>query len=103
MSKIGINITAQAFPNWASDEFIEEVMRVLVTNPTHYGIPCNNVWAWRADELEDHEINIEGELSKFSGATTSAVFTAIDEAIEQQITRRNYCQFDKSKVQEYAG
>ena len=44
MSKIGINITAQAFPNWASDEFIEEVMQVLVTNPTHYGIPCNNVW-----------------------------------------------------------
>ena len=103
MSKIGINITAQAFPNWASDEFIEEVMRVLVTNPTHYGIPCNNVWAWRADELEDHEINVEGELSKFSGATTSAVFTAIDEAIEQQITRRNYCQFDKTKVREYAG
>ena len=102
MSKIGINITAQAFPKWASDEFIEEVMRVLVTNPTHYGIPCNNVWAWRADELEDHEINIEGELSKFSGATTSAVFTAIDEAIEQQITRRNYCQFDKNKVWEYA-
>ena len=103
MSKIGINITAQAFPNWASDEFIEEVMRVLVTNPAHYGIPCNNVWAWRADELEDHEINIEGELSKFAGATTSAVFAAIDEAIEQQITRRTYCQFDKSKVQEYAG
>ena len=103
MSKIGINITAQAFPNWASDEFIEEVMQVLVTNPTHYGIPCNNVWAWRADELEDHEINIEGELSKFAGATTSAVFEAIEEAIEQQITRRNYCQFDKSKVQEYAG
>ncbi len=102
MSKIGINITAQAFPKWASDEFIEEVMRVLVTNPTHYGIPCNNVWAWRADELEDHEINVEGELSKFSGATTSAVFTAIDEAIEQQITRRNYCQFDKNKVWEYA-
>ena len=102
MSKIGINITAQAFPKWASDEFIEEVMRVLVTNPTHYGIPCNNVWAWRADELEDHEINIEGELSKFSGATTSAVFAAIDEAIEQQITRRNYCQFDKNKVWEYA-
>tara|TARA_R100001086_G_scaffold249220_1_gene188273 strand:- start:328 stop:639 length:312 start_codon:yes stop_codon:yes gene_type:complete len=102
MSKIGINITAQAFPNWASDEFIEEVMQVLVTNPTHYGIPCNNVWAWRADELEDHEINIEGELSKFSGATTSAVFTAIDEAIEQQITKRNYCQFDKSKIWEHA-
>ena len=37
------------------------------------------MWAWRADELEDHEINIEGELSKFSGATTSAVFAAIDE------------------------
>tara|TARA_R100001224_G_C4008729_1_gene145387 strand:- start:414 stop:725 length:312 start_codon:yes stop_codon:yes gene_type:complete len=103
MSKIGINITAQAFPNWASDEFIEEVMRVLVTNPAHYGIPCNNVWAWRADELEDHEINIEGELSKFPGATTSAVFEAIEEAIEQQKARRNYCQFDKSKMWEYAG
>ena len=102
MSKIGINITAQAFPNWASDEFIEEVMQVLVTNPTHYGIPCNNVWAWRADELEDHEINVEGELSKFYGATTSAVFTAIDEAIEQQIKKRNYCQFDKSKIWEHA-
>ena len=100
MSTIGINITAQAFPRWASDEFITEVMQVLVKNATHYGIPCSNVWTWRADELEEHEINIEGELSKFPAATTGAVFEAIDEAIDHQMTKRNYCQFDKSKMWE---
>ena len=55
MSTIGINITAQAFPRWASDEFITEVMQVLVKNPTHYGIPCDNVWAVSYTHLRAHE------------------------------------------------
>jgi len=104
MSRIGINITAQAFPSWVNDEVITEVMWALVGNPTHYGIPCHDVWAYREDKLEKHEVNIEGDLSAFSAATTSLVLHAIDRVTEEQrIRRKNYCQFDKNKIKEYAG